>query len=95
MAFYTYILASQPNGTLYTGHTDALAKRVWQHKEKVFPGFTDKYGVSILVWYEVHETRSGAFHRERQIKKWNRAWKIRLIRQMNPDWLDLYESLNQ
>jgi putative endonuclease len=95
LAFYTYILASRPNGTLYTGHTDALAKRIWQHKEKVFPGFTARYGVMMLVWYELHDTREVAFRREQRIKKWNRAWKIRLIREMNPEWRDLYESLNQ
>ena len=94
LAFYTYILASQMNGTLYTGHTDALSKRIWQHKEKVHPGFTAKYGVDMLVWYEVHDSREGAFRREQQIKKWNRAWKVRLIREMNPNWLDLYETLN-
>jgi putative endonuclease len=95
MAFYTYIMASQPNGTLYTGHTDRLARRSWHHREGHVPGFSKTYGVTMLVWYEVHETRHGAFTRERQIKKWNRAWKIRLIREMNPDWLDLYETLNQ
>ncbi len=88
-AFYTYIVARQPNGTLYTGHTDALSKRIWQHREKAFPGFTATYGVMMLVWYEVHDSR------ERQIKKWNRAGKIRLILGLNPGWLDLYESLNQ
>jgi putative endonuclease len=61
----------------------------------VFPGFTAKYGVAMLVWYEVHDTREGAKQRERQIKKWNRAWKIRLILASNPSWLDLYETLNQ
>jgi putative endonuclease len=94
MSFYTYIMASQPNGTLYAGHTDNLAHRAWQHREGQIPGFTQKYGVKLLVWYEVHDTRHGAFTRERQIKKWNRAWKIRLIRELNPDWLDLYETLN-
>ena len=95
MAFYTYILASQPNGTLYTGQTDDLAQRMWRHREEHFRGFTAKYGVKMLVWYEVHDSREGACLREAQIKKWNRAWKIRLIRAMNPDWLDLHESLNQ
>ncbi len=95
MAFYTYIMASQPNGTLYTGHTDDIARRAWEHREGLIAGFTRDYGVKLLVWYEVHDEREMAFLRERQIKKWNRAWKIRLIREMNPDWLDLYESLNQ
>ena len=63
LAFYTYIVANQPNGTLYTGHTDDLAKRIWQHKEKAFRGFTAKYGVMMLAWYEVHDTRESAFRR--------------------------------
>ena len=95
MSFYTYIMASQPNGTLYTGHTDDLSRRAWEHREGHTPGFTSKYGVGMLVWYEAHDDRHGAFVRERQIKKWNRAWKIRLILEMNPGWRDLYESLNQ
>ncbi|HEY9217027.1 MAG TPA: GIY-YIG nuclease family protein [Phenylobacterium sp.] len=95
MGFYTYLLASQRNGTLYCGHTDALGARVWRHKQRVFGGFTAEYGVSRLVWYEPHETREGAFRRERQIKKWNRAWKLRLIEGENPEWDDLYATLNQ
>ena len=96
MSFYTYLLASAPYGTLYCGHTDDLASRVWKHKEKekVYRGFTAKYGVFMLVWYEVHDTREGAFHHERRIKKWNRAWKIRLIEAENSTWCDLYETLN-
>ncbi len=94
MHFYAYILASRRNGTLYTGSTDDLARRVWEHKEKVRPGFTWKYGVTMLVWYEPIETREGAVVRERQIKKWERAWKLRLIEEMNPDWADLYLTLN-
>ena len=90
--FYTYILASEPNGTLYTGHTDSLSIRVSQHKQGLRHGFTKKYGVKMLVWYELHETREAAKVREAQIKKWNRAWKIGLIRRMNADWLDLYEG---
>jgi putative endonuclease len=67
---------------------------VWEHREKVRPGFTDTYGVTRLVWYEVHDTRETAFQRERQMKKWNRLWKIELIEQMNPGWHDLYDTLN-
>ena len=89
MSFFTYIMASKPNGTLYIGSTDNLVGRAWQHREGVIPGFTKKYGVTQLVWYEVHETRESAVLRERQLKKWNRAWKIRLIREMNPTWTDL------
>jgi putative endonuclease len=92
--FAVYILASSPYGTLYCGHTDDLARRTWEHKEKVRKGFTAKYDVDRLVWYELCETREGVLIRERQIKKWNRAWKIRLIEALNPDWTDLYETLN-
>ena len=92
--FYVYLLASRPYGTLYCGHTDDIARRVWQHREKAFKGFTAKYGVTRLVWYEPGDTREGAFIRERQIKKWNRAWKIQLIEATNPGWTDLYETLN-
>ena len=93
MAFYTYLLASAPYGTLYCGHTDDLTARVWKHREKTYSGFTAKYGVARLVWFEAHGERDGAFRRERQIKKWNRAWKIRLIETENPTWSDLYDEL--
>ena len=92
--FYTYILASQRNGTLYTGSTDDLARRVFEHREKVRPGFTTKYGVDKLVWFQSFELRENAFRRERQIKEWRRAWKLRLIEEMNPDWRDLGDDLN-
>ncbi len=95
MPFYTYLLSSNRNGTLYCGHTDALGRRVWEHRQKMRLGFTAKYGVARLVWYEVHETREAAFVRERQIKKWNRSWKVRMIEEWNPKWFDLYETLNQ
>ncbi len=91
--FFTYILASQRNGTLYTGSTDDLKKRVWEHKEKVLPGFTSKYDIDRLVWFEAHDTRESALSRERQIKEWKRAWKVELIEKENPDWLELSEAL--
>ena len=94
MSFAVYILASRPNGTLYVGMTDTLGPRVWEHREKLRQGFTSRYGVDRLVWYEAHDTREGAFRRERRIKDWNRAWKIRLIEELNPRWIDLYETLN-
>ena len=94
MAFYTYIMASQRNGTLYTGSTDNIGLRAWKHAEGVGSGFTSKYGVGRLVWFETHETRECAFRRERQIKKWNRQWKLRLIEEMNPGWRDLTETLS-
>jgi putative endonuclease len=93
MSFYVYILASQRNGTLYVGMTDDLARRIWIHRNGVLPGITEKYCVKLLVWYEVHESRESAFQRERQIKKWNRIWKLELIERMNPTWRDLYEDI--
>ena len=78
----------------YTGHTDDLSQRVWQHRERALGGHTAKYGITRLVWYVVHETREAAFADERRIKHWNRAWKLRMIEAVNPDWDDLYERLN-
>ncbi len=92
MAFYTYIVASQRNGTLYVGSTDDLAKRVWDHKAGAGSVFTAKHAVNLLVSFEQHETREGAFRRERQIKEWKRLWKLELIERSNPGWLDLYET---
>jgi putative endonuclease len=94
MAFYVYIFASRRNGTLYIGMTDNIQQRVWQHQTGAIPGFTRKYGVKMLVWYEPHETRESAFLRERQLKKWNRVWKLKLIEEMNPRWLDLTSDLH-
>ena len=93
MAFFTYILASSRNGTLYAGSTDNLIARVWQHRNKTFRGFTARHGLTRLVWYETHETREAAFRRERRIKKWNRLWKLELIEKTNPGWRDLYEDV--
>jgi putative endonuclease len=93
MAFYVYILASRRNGTIYLGMTDDLAKRTWQHKNELIRGFTKQYGVKSLVWYEPHESRETAFTRERQIKKWNRSWKLQLIEKENPRWRDLWDDL--
>jgi putative endonuclease len=92
VSFFVYTLASKRNGTLYVGMTDDLSRRVWEHQTGVFPGFTSKYGVKTLVWFEVHETRESAFTRERQIKKWKRRWKLQLIEEMNPAWKDLVEE---
>ena len=91
--FYAYMLASDRNGTLYVGHTDDLIERVRQHREKERAGFTARYGVDRLVWYEAHHDRDGAFRRERQIKNWYRAWKLRTIEAGNPEWRDLYDDL--
>jgi len=86
-------MASQRNGTLYVAVTSDLVQRVWQHKEGIVDGFTKRYGVHRLVWYEVHEMMGGAIGREKAIKEWNRAWKLPLIEATNPEWEDLYDAL--
>jgi putative endonuclease len=91
--FCVYVLASQRNGTLYIGVTSDLIQRVWQHKTKLVPGFTTKYGVDKLVYFERTESAEAAIQREKQLKKWNRAWKLQLIETGNPDWRDLYEDI--
>jgi len=92
--FYVYILASQRNGTLYVGVTSNLARRVYEHREGVIKGFTHRYGVKSLVWYETFPTAHEAITAEKRIKRWRRAWKLQLIEKLNPQWLDLYESFN-
>ena len=93
MIYFGYMLASQRNGTLYTGVTNDVARRTGEHKERQVPGFTKKYGVEILVWYEIHEDVRTAIEREKQIKGWDRAWKIRLIEKENSGWNDLSPGL--
>lgn len=88
-----YILASRRNGTLYIGVTGDLIKRVWQHKNGEVQGFTKRYDVHRLVYYELHTDMMEAIRREKQLKKWNRAWKIELIEQENPEWCDLWLEL--
>lgn len=88
-----YILASKRNGTLYIGVTSDLVQRVWQHKNDFVEGFTKKYGVHTLVWYESHPTMESAITREKQLKWWHRKWKLRLIEESNPNWEDLYEQI--
>ncbi|MET0640162.1 MAG: GIY-YIG nuclease family protein [Hyphomicrobium sp.] len=88
---YVYILSSGPNGTLYIGVTSDLHARMAQHTQKLVPGFTQRYGVTQLVYYEPHETLDQAIAREKQLKDWRRIWKLRLIEQMNPGWLDLFD----
>jgi putative endonuclease len=92
---YVYILASRRNGTLYAGSAIDFSKRIWEHKEKLTPGFTSDYNVTTLVWYEYYDRLIDARHREYQIKKWRRAWKLRLIEEMNPEWRDLHWDLNK
>ena len=92
-SFYVYIFSSKRNGTLYIGVTSDLIKRVWEHKNKLVEGFTEKYGVDKLVYYEQFQDAAYAIRREKRLKKYNRAWKIDLIEKVNPNWKDLYEGL--
>ncbi len=87
--FFVYIITNRPDGTLYVGTTDDLERRMSEHRLALRPGFAAKYRLKTLVWYEAWGSREGEIHRERQIKKWNRAWKVRLIESANPDWHDL------
>jgi putative endonuclease len=93
MAFYAYIMANKRNGTLYIGMTDNLARRVWEHRDGTIDGFTKAYDVKLLVWFEEHPSRESAFTRERQMKKWNRHWKLQAIEGRNPEWRDLWEEI--
>ena len=93
--FYVYILASQMYGTLYVGITSDLIRRAWEHRNDVVAGFTHEHDVHRLVWYEVHGSAYEAITREKQIKKWNRDWKVNLIQRSNPDWVDLYDEIIQ
>jgi putative endonuclease len=88
-----YILTNKPLGTLYIGVTSNLPQRIWQHKTKVTKGFTEKYNLNKIVWYEAHEDMMSAIQREKALKAWKRDWKIRIIEEMNPLWRDLYDDL--
>ena len=90
-----YIVCDRRHGTLYTGVTSDLARRIWAHRTGIAEGFTKRYGLKLLVWYEPHATMEGAILREKRIKAWKRGWKIKLIERMNPTWRDLYEDLNR
>ena len=92
-AAYVYILASEPYGTLYVGVTSDLVKRIWEHKNGFVEGFTKRYGVKQLVWYEEHGSIISAIEREKRIKRWHRDWKVNLIQAMNPQLDDLYEKI--
>jgi putative endonuclease len=93
--YYVYILASRRNGTLYIGVTNDLIRRVWEHREGMIDGFTKKYGVKMLVHFECFEEIDSAIDREKRLKQWNRNWKLELIEERNPEWLDLYDSLSK
>jgi putative endonuclease len=88
-----YILSSRRNGTFYVGVTSDLMKRVWEHKNDLIEGFTKRYGIHTLVWYERHETMESAIAREKAIKEWKRVWKLEMIERINPDWRDLCQDL--
>jgi putative endonuclease len=92
--YYVYILASKRNGTLYIGITSDLIKRVWEHKNKVVEGFTQKYNVDKLVYYEQYQDAENAIRREKRLKKYSRKWKLDLIEKFNPNWKDLYDDIS-
>ncbi len=92
-SFFVYMMASKPRGTLYVGVTGDLMRRVWEHRNSLYPGFTKEYCVKSLVSYEQYDTAASAIHREKRLKKWKRDWKIELIEKTNLDWDDLYERL--
>lgn len=91
--FAVYILTNKRNGTLYTGHTDDIDRRMWEHRTGAVRGFASKYGCTRCVWLEFHDTRDSAFTRERRIKAWKRAWKLKLIEAENPEWTDVYDAM--
>ncbi len=93
--YYVYLTASKKHGTLYLGVTNDLVRRIYEHKNKFVPGFTAQYDVVRLVWYEVYDDPATAIAREKELKKWRRDWKIALIEEENPDWLDLYPSITR
>lgn len=90
---FVYILANKRNGTLYTGVTSNLVKRVYEHKHDFVDGFSEKFKTNMLVYFEIHSDIKEAILREKQIKKWNRAWKLRIVEEINPEWKDLYQEI--
>jgi putative endonuclease len=95
VAYYVYLLASRSNGVLYLGVTNDLVRRVHEHKTKVVRGFSARYGVDRLVWFEVYDDPVTAITREKELKKWRRAWKVSLIEAANPEWEDLYQTITR
>jgi len=95
MPYYVYILANQPNGTLYIGRTDDLVKRIWQHKQKFIKSFTSRYAIDKLVYFELCQDAGAMVQRERRLKTWERSWKIALIEEKNPNWVDLYGEITK
>ncbi len=95
MSFFVYIMASRKHGTLYIGVTNDLVRRVYEHREKLVPGFTKRYGVHRLVWFAEFDEPGAAIQREKAMKSWPRAWKVRTIEETNPEWRDLFEDINK
>ena len=93
MAYYVYILASRKDGVIYIGITNDIVRRIFEHRTKAVPGFTSKYDITRLVWFEIYDDPIFVISREKELKKWKRAWKIELIEAQNPEWNDLYESI--
>ncbi len=93
MQYFVYLMASGKNGTLYVGVTSDLIRRVYEHRNGLVPGFTSRYAVHHLVWFESTPSVDAAIHKEKQIKNWKRAWKVALIEESNPTWMDLYDTL--
>ncbi|MGJ4896096.1 MULTISPECIES: GIY-YIG nuclease family protein [unclassified Bradyrhizobium] len=93
MSYYVYILASRKDGAIYVGVTNNLVRRVFEHRQKAVPGFTSKYNITRLVWFEAYDDPASAITREKELKKWKRAWKVTLIEADNPEWKDLYEAI--
>jgi putative endonuclease len=93
MAYYVYILASRRDGATYVGITNDLVRRIYEHRQKAIPSFTSRYNVTKLVWFEIYDDPTNAILREKELKKWKRDWKTRLIEEQNPDWKDLYDSI--
>jgi len=94
-SYYVYILANERNGTIYIGVTNDLIRRVYEHKSDLVEGFSKKHKTHRLVYYEIHDTSAAAITREKQLKKWKREWKLKVIEEKNPQWLDLYESVTK
>jgi putative endonuclease len=90
---FVYIVTNRRDGILYTGVTSNLSRRIYEHREGLIPGFTKRYGLKYLVWYEAHDNMTSAIQREKTMKHWPRAWKVRLIHAMNSEWTDLYDNL--
>jgi putative endonuclease len=93
MSYFVYILASRKDGAIYIGVTNDIVRRVYDHRTKAVPGFTSKYNITRLVWFEIYDDPISAISREKELKKWRRAWKVQLMEAQNPDWNDLYESI--